>query len=463
MNELISQMDFGGEQEIAISLFKKSGNELFYLHSPKMNFIQYFSSIGGLIAIWFGFSLYHIFLKILSKILKYSFVEKLIISLFIGFTLRIDKIIKTFIILIFTALMFYQLIEVIESYEKSETIVVTELFRQMNLPKVTISNKILKRKIYKLIKGSKFKQFSDAIKHEELIKSCYIMIRGKSFDCGQKTFRISLGEDRDIYPMTSLLVNFNDSYKEFLLGEGIQNDIEKVSIELKRFEYSYIFLEYLKNPIIDKNFDDTNIYFYSYCTESLSTSKIKCKRIDDKKLIFSNNREHDCNNDCKLFMFNQTFGCILSALLRNQMELDINKHLLSTGYKICAQNVLINETIVNRIDFECFGKCLKVCNRLVFKLKLKSNQISLRNKTTKRINLFPLNTIGFKYIEKLKIDLNQLIYECGGIIGLWFGFTSMKISELILFSVHYSVALLKLLYHRIKILLISCYSFFESR
>jgi len=126
----------------------------------------------------------------------------------------------------------------------------------------------------------------------------------------------------------------------------------------------------------------------------LSTSKIKCKKIDDKKLIFSNNREHDCNNDYKLFMFNQTFGCILSALLKNRMELDIIKHLLSIGYKICAQNVLINETIVNRIDFECFGKCLKVFNKLVFKLKLKSNQISLRNKTSKRINLFPLNSVS---------------------------------------------------------------------
>jgi hypothetical protein len=35
------------------------------------------------------------------------------------------------------------------------------------------------------------------------------------------------------------------------------------------------------------------------------------------------------------------------------------------------------------------------------------------------------------YIETLKTDLNKLFYNCGGVLGLWFGITPIKAVDLI--------------------------------
>jgi hypothetical protein len=46
--------------------------------------------------------------------------------------------------------------------------------------------------------------------------------------------------------------------------------------------------------------------------------------------------------------------------------------------------------------------------------------------TTKKFNFFPLNSIQYKYIQKLKIDFELLFYNCGLIIGLWFGLSPIQ-------------------------------------
>ena len=42
---------------------------------------------------------------------------------------------------------------------------------------------------------------------------------------------------------------------------------------------------------------------------------------------------------------------------------------------------------------------------------------------------------------KQNIDLNQLIYNCGGILGLWFGLSSLSIDDLFTILKRYSVRL----------------------
>jgi hypothetical protein len=51
------------------------------------------------------------------------------------------------------------------------------------------------------------------------------------------------------------------------------------------------------------------------------------------------------------------------------------------------------------------------------------------NKTI--LEIIPTKTPRIAYIETLKTDFNQLIYNCGGILGLWFGITTMKAVNLI--------------------------------
>jgi hypothetical protein len=58
-----------------------------------------------------------------------------------------------------------------------------------------------------------------------------------------------------------------------------------------------------------------------------------------------------------------------------------------------------------------------------------------------------------EYIETLKTDFNQLIYNCGGIIGLWFGLSSMSIAQLftIISSVHLSIRKLTQIFQKFKL------------
>jgi hypothetical protein len=50
------------------------------------------------------------------------------------------------------------------------------------------------------------------------------------------------------------------------------------------------------------------------------------------------------------------------------------------------------------------------------------------------INLMPMNKFVIRFIEIFQNDLNQLIYECGGIVGLWFGIYPVKAVDLLMYS-----------------------------
>jgi hypothetical protein len=47
------------------------------------------------------------------------------------------------------------------------------------------------------------------------------------------------------------------------------------------------------------------------------------------------------------------------------------------------------------------------------------------------VELIPKKSPRIAYIETLKIDLNYLVYNCGGVFGLWFGLTPAKAVDLI--------------------------------
>ncbi len=47
------------------------------------------------------------------------------------------------------------------------------------------------------------------------------------------------------------------------------------------------------------------------------------------------------------------------------------------------------------------------------------------------VEFIPKKTLRIAYIETLQTDLNRLIHNCRGFLGLWFGLTPIKTVELI--------------------------------
>jgi len=77
------------------------------------------------------------------------------------------------------------------------------------------------------------------------------------------------------------------------------------------------------------------------------------------------------------------------------------------------------------------GKCYETfdpeCNVELYEIELKSTQFKGKlNRTI--LNIIPKVSVKPHYSESLKNDLNGLIYNCGGIIGLWSGLYSVSIT-----------------------------------
>jgi hypothetical protein len=64
-------------------------------------------------------------------------------------------------------------------------------------------------------------------------------------------------------------------------------------------------------------------------------------------------------------------------------------------------------------------------NRVVMRFYEKAN--------VTKVNLIPNDFPHIRFIETFKTDSNQLIYNLGGILGLWFGLSSISIAQLIPF------------------------------
>jgi hypothetical protein len=47
------------------------------------------------------------------------------------------------------------------------------------------------------------------------------------------------------------------------------------------------------------------------------------------------------------------------------------------------------------------------------------------------VKIFPIKFPHFIYTETLNMDFNQLIYNCGGILGLWFGLSPLSLDDLV--------------------------------
>jgi hypothetical protein len=68
--------------------------------------------------------------------------------------------------------------------------------------------------------------------------------------------------------------------------------------------------------------------------------------------------------------------------------------------------------------------------------KCKLNNLDTKFEITKPVlrgtilKFIPQKSPRITYIETLKIDFDHLIYNCGGVLGLWFGMSLIKAVDL---------------------------------
>jgi hypothetical protein len=387
--------------------------------------------------------------------------------------LRLEKICVKVFLIVFFCLLSYQIFEEIVNYTKYETIYKTQIRRQFDLPNIAISNKLDNRNIEglikiclelgaevnrllkgispeykikqeienlglkywrKLLEDNKLKEFVGLLNSTKFLKSCNFVLKGNSIDCPQIIYRIVFKEMAGIYEMGLILGKPNESHRNILLEEDIGRnspDLDKITIELTRLDNNYVIIHSNESFFEDDSNFETDVYYSSYSMHRLSNSWLRCNETNTEFSILQKDRM----NDCLLFLNNQTYGCLASK----QMVLffDVSEHLLNGGYRICATNISVNESVLTEWQIKCSKKFSVGCKETHFEKQIKFYRKLDRNITTKRINFIPTKTAHIKYLEKLKIDFNQLIYTCGGIVGLWFGLSPNQISNLILIVFDY--------------------------
>ena len=101
-------------------------------------------------------------------------------------------------------------------------------------------------------------------------------------------------------------------------------------------------------------------------------------------------------------------------------------------------NNIFNYTIIADIRSDCRLECKPDCRFDSFDLFVHSEvENSLLNES--RFILFPSEKPFIKYIYTPKMDINQLVYDLGGIIALWFGLSAYSIIMKSLKIIHFGI------------------------
>jgi hypothetical protein len=114
-------------------------------------------------------------------------------------------------------------------------------------------------------------------------------------------------------------------------------------------------------------------------------------------------------------ILNQSYGCINFIYVPVYFDRDI----LKNGYKFC-KNLNLTIDSITKIFAECKKRSKPKCNSINFSSKIETTKL-LSNETI--LEFIQQKSPRISYTETYKTDFDRLIYNCGGVLSLWFGLT----------------------------------------
>ncbi len=453
-------------------LMKAIRPQLVVRHLPKLSLVQYFCSIGGLAAMWFGTTIsealtdisckFKYLLLIIHRILfrNRNILNERYNRNIWGRIQLFEWIIKKLKLILLSILMFYQVSIVLMNYSKYETITRLEVKHQNLLPlirtriypsplnckylietypeiKKTLKNidfgesfdcskyendflNIYQRVLMKHLSKSEIERLRYFVDTIEIIDSCHIIIDSKSIKCQKSDSGIHINSGISLTEIIKLKSTQMNSTNMALIRE---KNLEKVVLKFKGHGIYAIFFKigflplYVKNTdtlLIQKNMT-TRIYYSSYSMKFVSTE-------NGLTSDFSEEYQYNCSDDCFMNHFNQTYGCI--PFLNISLIINLKKYIYNHKYRFCDSDFESNLIQNAFIMYKCLNQCLYKSEYKYFDTTTESIQ-SVTNETI--VEIIPKNSPHIRYIETLKMDFNKLIYDCGGTLGLWFGLSPLSL------------------------------------
>jgi len=130
--------------------------------------------------------------------------------------------------------------------------------------------------------------------------------------------------------------------------------------------------------------------------------------------------DESCLENCLVQLETQSFGCIYTGSLDSS-------RFFSQQHQYCTKNYTKNYNKYDRKDAQCKAKCKPNCSLNTYQF---STRIIIKSKKYENIfiiNIFPHEKPYLSYIYTPKMDVDQLVYNIGGILSLWFVFSAFSI------------------------------------
>jgi hypothetical protein len=154
--------------------------------------------------------------------------------------------------------------------------------------------------------------------------------------------------------------------------------------------------------------------------------------------------DHTCYFKCLAEEELKQFNCV--SMSYTPLETFIKQLNLSIDRVDNFPGCISTGDVIAKMYNKCNSKCKTNCNQNNFKALFTYTGLNIPD--TARIYLFPTEKPFIKYISVPKMDIDRLLYELGGIIGLWFGlFAYSFCMKSIIMKRELSVENFKLVWH----------------
>jgi hypothetical protein len=381
-----------------------------------------------------------------------------------------NQIFSTITIIVFSVLMLIQIIETIRSYFDFEIVTRFDVQEMKILPNIVFAfnlwpnknslNKLseiypqLKQEIKKInqINISLYPELDKNVKLVEIYREYLVQLlidnRLNDFHRIAQTNNFIKSCQINDYDNLELKNCTQGDFGIYQVGETVvimrkrldfsemidKNKVEKITFRLKSNEGAIHALLYLTLSRLMPS-SGISIRPNVKTTATLSTFLVKKLRFNEIECISEENQDFSqeyfdfCEFDCIVDKVNQLFGCVPVY----QVSFFFNKNFLKNNYKICKNHTLkhefssMSESSLKSFIMQCSKICKPKCNSVNFDTKIQVSK-HVSNKTI--FEVIPMKTPRIAYIETLKTDFDRLIYNCGGILGLWFGITPIKAVDL---------------------------------
>jgi hypothetical protein len=305
-----------------------------------------------------------------------------------------------------------------------------------------VNSSIVSQYLVDLLRENKFEQFSKFLNPTFIIKSCIIYSNRDEFDCGQISSGFEFEKIEGKLSISSyhllLFSNSNKAQKVFMSQSKIIENLENVSLKIKRMEQLIAFIS-LDNEIplhsSMASLDDKKYLSFYYSTnimQKINSVHYRCNEDRNDVLLLTDNYTYDCFQEEKLRILNKTNGCLSPEMYSEHILVGLENDLKTNKYKLCPEmNQINNQTIdLDKLKYNY----TKYCKNFVMRTDVKFS-ITTNYSEDVIVNLIPQVKFNIKYSDYYQINFNKFTYDCAGIISLYFGLSSIKLVDLIMYFI----------------------------